>query len=396
LSSFQLKTKTCLIISGLSDSPSPHPFNVIGDDDVFMVRKRMACFRDRRLFTRKLLFCLQQLDLPVDKNDSHGNGGGPESPLHSTNGKNILDSSQLISGSTAAGAEVGGREYRQLMRTIDKSENFQLGDDLGGSRDPDYSYVKFPPRTMVHEYSYPKIGDISTSKSSSPKARSGVGKNVCVKVFGGGGSSSASSTTSPPPTNSAFDEGGEKQKLHILSSQPLAALGGDDGKPPRMIFAPVSSDNSGGTGGVGGGGASSGDVLLAAGAELDAFGNLMARPHCVHCRESFSLSENSRGACAEAPCAVRGAIDLVTGVRCAKGLLYHCTADGDGDYAHPCACANADGHCVRRWFGMTLLSFLLPCLCCYPPLIGCYRCSQSCGLCGGKHQVAKKTKATVK
>ena len=298
------------------------------------------------------ILILQQLDLPVDKSESHPNSGH-ESP---TSGKN------------------------DLVPEADLS-----------ARDLDYSYVKFPPRALVHEYSYPKIQDLQTSKFS-PKSRSssggggggsmtGVKKSSSAKVFGcGGGSSSASSSTSPPPPSiscTAGDDLGEKQRLHILSSQPLS-IGLDDGK--HSLFAPSPDNNGGGSAGQGGG-----TALLPA--ELDAFGSA-GRPHCVHCRESFSLSENGRGACAEAPCKFRNAIDWVTCVRCAKGLLYHCTADSDGEYVHPCACANNDGHCARRWFGMTLLSFLLPCLCCYPPLLACYRCSRSCGFCGGKHQAA--------
>lgn len=34
----------------------------------------------------------------------------------------------------------------------------------------DYSYVKFPWRESVHEYSYPRLGDtLGESKKSSPK-----------------------------------------------------------------------------------------------------------------------------------------------------------------------------------------------------------------------------------
>ena len=109
---------------------------------------------------------------------------------------------------------------------------------------------------------------------------------------------------------------------------------------------------------------------------------------CTHCRESFSADDNRLGDCAEAPSIVRKSIETLTCLSCAQALLYHCMSDSEGDYVHPCECSNADGHAVRRWIGLTLLSVLVPCLCCYVPLISCYRCGELCNVCGGRHQAS--------
>ena len=109
---------------------------------------------------------------------------------------------------------------------------------------------------------------------------------------------------------------------------------------------------------------------------------------CAHCRESFSADDNRLGDCTEAPSCVRKGIETVTCLNCAQALLYHCMSDSEGDYVHPCECSNADGHAVRRWIGLSLLSVLVPCLCCYVPLISCYRCGELCNACGGRHEAS--------
>lgn len=109
---------------------------------------------------------------------------------------------------------------------------------------------------------------------------------------------------------------------------------------------------------------------------------------CAHCRESFSADDNRLGDCADAPSLLRKGIETMTCLSCAQALLYHCMSDTEGDYVHPCECSNADGHAVRRWIGLTLLSVLVPCLCCYVPLISCYRCGELCNVCGGRHEAS--------
>lgn len=39
-----------------------------------------------------------------------------------------------------------------------------------------------------------------------------------------------------------------------------------------------------------------------------------------------------------------------------------------------------------RWIGLSLLSLIVPCLCCYPPLRACHWMGVSCGVCGGRHR----------
>ena len=109
---------------------------------------------------------------------------------------------------------------------------------------------------------------------------------------------------------------------------------------------------------------------------------------CAHCRESFSADDNRLGDCTEAPSLIRKGIETMTCLNCAQALLYHCMSDSEGDYVHPCECSNADGHAVRRWIGLTLLSVLVPCLCCYVPFISCYRCGELCNVCGGRHEAS--------
>lgn len=158
----------------------------------------------------------------------------------------------------------------------------------------------------------------------------------------------------------------------------------------------------------------------------------------------FRPDENRRGACDFAPDCVRSTIDAVSCVGCAQCLLYHCYADSEGDFApqpcsscvtsesgarrgghqqlhehhprhhhhhnhnhhqqrHSChgeqrrrdddddaddaACCGADSP-PKRWFGLALLSLVVPCLWCYLPLRACYRCGVRCGCCGRPHEAA--------
>jgi len=109
------------------------------------------------------------------------------------------------------------------------------------------------------------------------------------------------------------------------------------------------------------------------------------RTRCRHCQELYSEDENARGSCEYAPDCVRSGINAVTCIGCAEGVLYF-MSDADGDFAqHPCECGVVDKNCGRRWLCMAVLSLLVPCLWCYPPLRACHWCCVSCGICGGKH-----------
>ncbi|XP_043191876.1 sprouty-related, EVH1 domain-containing protein 1-like isoform X1 [Amphibalanus amphitrite] len=105
---------------------------------------------------------------------------------------------------------------------------------------------------------------------------------------------------------------------------------------------------------------------------------------CRHCQEPYDEESNGRGQCEYAPDPVRSCLEAVTCLPAAQCMLYHCCADSEGDFGSgPCACAPREERCARRWLGLTLLSALLPCLCCYPLVAGCYRLCRRCHACGG-------------
>ncbi|XP_055693912.1 sprouty-related, EVH1 domain-containing protein 1 isoform X1 [Lutzomyia longipalpis] len=110
------------------------------------------------------------------------------------------------------------------------------------------------------------------------------------------------------------------------------------------------------------------------------------RLRCRYCQEFYTEEWNRKGACEYAPDCFRVGLDNMSGMVCARGMLYHCMSDPEGDMpAHPCECVNDSG-CTKRWLGLALLSLLVPCLWCYPPLRACHWLGMSCGVCGGKHR----------
>ena len=112
------------------------------------------------------------------------------------------------------------------------------------------------------------------------------------------------------------------------------------------------------------------------------------RARCKHCRVMFTQDENVRGSCDSAPDTMGRCIEYVSCVTCTKALMYHCMADADGEYRHPCECDASDERNCRKWTALTILSFFLPCLWCYLPLHACHRCGVECGACGGRHKAA--------
>nr|XP_049707484.1 sprouty-related, EVH1 domain-containing protein 2 isoform X2 [Helicoverpa armigera]XP_049707487.1 sprouty-related, EVH1 domain-containing protein 2-like isoform X2 [Helicoverpa armigera] len=114
-----------------------------------------------------------------------------------------------------------------------------------------------------------------------------------------------------------------------------------------------------------------------------------ARIKCRHCHEWYLESANRAGACEFAPDCFRSCIDCVSCIKCAQCMLYHCMSDAEGDFAmHPCACAPPDDACTKRWVGVSLLSLLVPCLCCYAPLRCVHRAARAARLAGGEHAPA--------
>ena len=200
--------------------------------------------------------------------------------------------------------------------------------DDGIEMSMDYSYVQFARnRSSVHEYSYPTLDPISGSKTVPSRVDSitNLKKHNLDLV----------STTQPPlPTK------GKKKKKNR--------------KPDKRTSRKL----------------------------------LPARSRCVYCHEMFTVEENHRGSCEDAPDKVTKGIEHVSCICCARGMLYHFMADADGDYGHPCVCDTADPANCKKWTALTLLSLLVPCLWCYWPLTACHRCGAACGCCGGRHKAA--------
>ena len=115
---------------------------------------------------------------------------------------------------------------------------------------------------------------------------------------------------------------------------------------------------------------------------------LSQRSRCVYCNEMFSGEENRHGACEDAPDKVAQHIERISCICCARGLLYHCMADTDGDYGHPCGCDPAQNNNCKKWTALTVLALFVPCLWCYWPLTACYRCGVAARCCGGQHKAA--------
>ena len=256
-------------------------------------------------------------------------------------------------------------------------------------QDKDYSYVKFPPSRHhrmepPHEYSYPKLIDAYKSESAALTA---VGSSTTPPLIkpgpltsgsegkgpaGGGHSSSSSSTSS-------------KKSRRSLPSLVLPCVAGSHVEEEPSSSTPPFS-------GIGGRGLLTSSPASNHGLLADNLESSTMTLTCAHCHESFSHASNRRGACSHAPQDwARSTVETVTCLSCAKCLLYHCMSDSEGDYGagHPCDCSSEGGGTWgRRWLGLTLLSILVPCLCCYFPLMACYKGGAACSLCGGRHQAA--------
>ncbi len=236
--------------------------------------------------------------------------------------------------------------------------------------DKDSSYVKFPRRMdPAHEYSYPKLIDAykdNKKKPSPPPAPPPlpIGLSGLDKASSGSSSGSSSSKKSRPSLPSL-----------VLScgggvSRSIGGVAIEDNESSHTSLSPLGLSSS-----------------LQATAETSTTLNTLI---CAHCRKSYNPASNGKGACRYAPRDwARTTVETVTCLSCARCLLYHCISDPDEDEeAHPCECT-PNGGGVRRWLGLTLLSILVPCLCCYPPLIACYKGAAACRLCGGRHEASK-------
>lgn len=114
------------------------------------------------------------------------------------------------------------------------------------------------------------------------------------------------------------------------------------------------------------------------------------RLRCRHCEKFYQEVSNRKGSCSSAPDCVKSGIETISGMKCARGMLYHCMSDSEGDIINqPCSCNVGSGDevsCTKRWIGLALLSLCVPCLCLYPPLKACHMIGIACGVCGAKHK----------
>ncbi|XP_032590671.1 sprouty-related, EVH1 domain-containing protein 1 isoform X1 [Drosophila grimshawi] len=111
------------------------------------------------------------------------------------------------------------------------------------------------------------------------------------------------------------------------------------------------------------------------------------RLRCRYCHELYSEDFNRRGACEYAPDPFRSGYECISGLGCARCMIYHCMSDAEGETAqHPCDCSVGEAGCTKRWLGLALLSLFVPCLWCYPPLRACHWMGVHCGICGGRHK----------
>lgn len=245
------------------------------------------------------------------------------------------------------------------------SESLAGGDPQHRELYKDQSYVVFnknkgsgpPPPPHDHDYSYPNLEPVQkppAQRSSTKKQALSSGrrsslsypplpmKNKSRSKSGGGGGGGLLA---------GVDNGGGSSSS---SSRPSSGVGNSSCSGTHTLLAPSTSSS--------------------------------ARVQCKHCREVFSVDDNVRGSCEDAPDSVERCIECVSCVSCFSCLMYHCLADADGSYVHPCSCGPSD-HC-KRWTALSILSIFIPCLWCYPPLKACHYCGTRCGLCGGRHKAA--------
>ncbi|XP_077283656.1 sprouty-related protein with EVH-1 domain [Arctopsyche grandis] len=211
--------------------------------------------------------------------------------------------------------------------------------------------------TQVHDYMYPSLGTgmVSISGDRSPSSQSTVpGSN--------------------PTTHSLLqrrDSGSSLKKHGSICSYPEPLLGYRPTRPPL----PTKKRDR--------------DLPKKPLSLTDGF---HSREKCRHCQEWYNENSNKPGSCEYAPDCFNSCINGVSGMKCAQCMLYHCMSDAEGDFpGHPCACNAAEDGCTRRWLGLAVLSILVPCLWCYPPLKAVHWCCVGCGLTGGKHTPVRNT-----
>lgn len=78
------------------------------------------------------------------------------------------------------------------------------------------------------------------------------------------------------------------------------------------------------------------------------FSGAVTRKRCRHCHNFYSDEFNPKGSCEYAPDLFKSGIETISGLCCARCMMYHCMSDSEGDTpAHPCQCSVESG-CAKR------------------------------------------------
>jgi len=110
---------------------------------------------------------------------------------------------------------------------------------------------------------------------------------------------------------------------------------------------------------------------------------------CIYCCKPFDPEVGKdRHMCREAPDRVMDLIEFATCACVADTVAYHCFADSEGEFEPACMCSGLSRRSLIKWTVVVLMSVLLPCLCCFWPLVGCRRCAMRCGCCVPRHVAA--------
>ena len=112
------------------------------------------------------------------------------------------------------------------------------------------------------------------------------------------------------------------------------------------------------------------------------------RVQCMYCCELFDPNlQEGRSKCRDAPDRVMDWIKIASCASVADTVMYLCLSDSEGDYEPACTCSKLTHDSLKKWAIVILMSFCLPCLCCFWPLVGCRHCAMSCGYCVPRHRV---------
>ncbi|GFN99045.1 sprouty-related, evh1 domain-containing protein 2 [Plakobranchus ocellatus] len=246
---------------------------------------------------------------------------------------------------------------------------------------------------LSHEYSYPNLEPAQkppAQRSSTKKQALGPSS---PKAAPPSSQAHSMSTSQPYPSSHPHPYHSQSHStLHPhnnpplpikIKSKPKSSSSSGSGGSGSGVGVGILGGNGGGNGGGGGEGGVKGVQQAGVSCRL-----VSTQVQCKHCRELFSLDDNPRGSCEDAPDSVARCLECVSCVTCAQCLMYHCWSDADGEFRHPCSCERGDPGLCKRWTALSFLSLLLPCLWCYLPFKACHHCGTACGLCGGRHKAA--------